>query len=69
MSDPNVFAAFNSLADAIVAQESASPGTTGCTQAVLNGLLALAQTTLPWWQANGFNAPLAVSDATNAGLS
>ena len=69
MSDPTVFAAFNQLAAAIVAQETSSPGTTGCTQAVLNGVLALAQTTLPWWRANGFSSPLTVTDASNAGLS
>ena len=69
MSDPAVYEAFNTLAAAIVAQETAAPGTTGCTQAVLNGLLAMAQTTMPWGQANGFNAPLTVADAANAGLS
>jgi hypothetical protein len=69
MSDPGVFADFNALAAAIVAQETASPGSTGCTQGVLTGLLALAQTTQPWWQANGFSAPVTLVDASNNGLT
>ena len=69
MSDPTVFADFNELGAAIVAQETSSPGSTGCTQEVLNGLLALSQTTQPWWQANGFFAPVTLVDAANNGLT
>lgn len=68
-SQPAVAAAVTQLGNAMVAQETASPGSTGFTQAVLNGLLALGQTTIPWWQANGFSGPVTSADVANAGLS
>ena len=68
MSQPDVFAAFNQLSAVMVAQETASPGSTGFTQADADGLLALAQTQIPWWQANGFDGPVTASDVANAGL-
>jgi hypothetical protein len=69
MSQPAVLAAVTSLGNAVVAQETAVPGSTGFTQAILNGLLALGQTTQFWWLANGFNGPVTMSDAIIAGLS
>ena len=68
-SDATVFAQVTALAGAVAAQEAATPGSTGFTTAVYNGLLALGQTTQPWWQANGFYAPLTLADAANNGLS
>ena len=68
-SQPAVAAAVTQLGNAMVAQETASPGSTGFTQAVLDGLLALGQTTMPWWQANGFSGPVTTQDVTNAGLT
>lgn len=68
-SDATVVAQITAMASAVAAQEAASPGSTGFTQAVYNGLLALGQTTQPWWQANGFYAPVTAADASNNGLS
>jgi hypothetical protein len=68
-SDPVVYAQITAFAGAVMAQESVSPGSTGFTQAVHDGLLALGQTTQPWWQANGFYAPVTAADAANNGLS
>lgn len=68
-SDPTVFAQITAFAGAVAAQETASPGSTGFTQAVHDGLLALGQTKQPWWQANGFYAPVTLTDAANNGLS
>jgi len=65
----DVYTAVTAMGNAMVAQETASPGSTGFTQAILNGLLALAQTTQPWWQANGFSGPVTALDAANAELS
>jgi len=69
MSQSDVFAAVNQMGNAMMAQETASPGSTGFTQDVLNGLLALGQTVVPWWQANGFSGPVMAGDAIAAGLS
>jgi hypothetical protein len=66
---PEVFAAMSNMGNAVVAYETATPGATGFTQAVLTGLLALAQTTMPWWQANGFSKPVTAADVANAGLA
>jgi len=68
-SDPTVYAQITAFAGAVAAQETASPGSTGFTQEVHDGLLALGQTTQPWWQDNGFHAPVTLADATNNGLS
>ena len=68
MSQPDVVAAVTQMGNAMVAQEVAAPGSTGFTQAILNGLLALGQTTMPWWQANGFSGPLTSADVAAAGL-
>jgi hypothetical protein len=67
MSNPTVFAEVQQLGNAVVAQETASPGSTGFTQTVLNDLLALAATTVPWWQANGLTSAVSPSDLTAAG--
>lgn len=69
MSDPSTYAIIKGMADAVLAQETASPGSTGFTQAVHNGLLALAATTVPWWQANGYASPLNGHDLVAAGLT
>ena len=68
-SQSAVAAAVTQLGNAMVAQETASPGSTGFTQAVLDGLLALGQTTLPWWQANGFGGPVTSTDVANERLT
>jgi hypothetical protein len=68
MSQPSVVAAVTQMGNAMVAQETASPGSTGFTQAILDGLLALGQTTKPWWQANGFSGPVTGADAAAAGV-
>ena len=69
MSQPAVVSAVTQMGNAMVAQEEAAPGSTGFTQAVLDGLLALGQTTQPWWQANGFSGPVTSGDAAAAGLT
>lgn len=69
MSQPDVFTAVNQLGNAMMAQETASPGSTGFTQAILTGLLALGETTMPWWQANGFHGPVTGADVAAAGLT
>lgn len=68
-SDPVVMAEVTAMAQAVAAQEAASPGSTGFTQPVYQGLLALGQTTLPWWQANGFDGPVTLADVANGGLT
>jgi hypothetical protein len=68
MSQSSVVDAVTQMGNAMVAQETASPGSTGFTQAILNGLLALGQTTQPWWQANGFSGPVTSADAASAGV-
>jgi hypothetical protein len=67
MSDPSTYAIIKGMADAVLAQETASPGSTGFTQAVHDGLLALAATTTPWWQANGYGGPFNTNDLAAAG--
>jgi hypothetical protein len=68
MSQSSVVDAVTQMGNAMVAQETASPGSTGFTQAILNELLALGQTTQPWWQANGFSGPVTSADAASAGV-
>jgi hypothetical protein len=53
-SDPTAFAQIKALTDAILAQETAAPGSTGFTQSIHDSLLSLASTTVPWTQANGY---------------
>ena len=48
MSDPTVYATVAGMAAAIVAQETASPGSTGFTATFSAKLLGLAATVLPW---------------------
>ncbi len=40
---------------------------TGLTSADATAILALAQTTIPWWQANGYTSPINNNDLTAAG--
>jgi hypothetical protein len=68
MSDPSKYAQIAGMLGAIMAQEAAAPGTTGVTQAVHDGLLALCETTVPWWQANGYTSPIGFGDLSAAGL-
>lgn len=68
-SDPVVFAQITAFTGVVAAQEASSPGSTGFTQEVHDGLLALGQTALPWWQANGFRGPVTLTDAANFGLT
>ena len=67
MSNPTVYAEIKGMADAVLAQETATPGSTGFTQTVHDGLLALAATTVPWWQANGFTSMFDSGDLAAAG--
>lgn len=69
MSDPASYAGIKGMMDAILAQETATPGSTGFTQMVHDALLALAATTVPWWQANGYSSPFNTNDLAAAGLS
>lgn len=54
MSNPTTYASIKALADAILAQETATPGTTGFTQTVHDGLLALAAVSQSWADQNGW---------------
>jgi hypothetical protein len=67
LSNPTVLATVQTMGNAIVAQETATPGSTGFTQTVLNGLIALSEETVPWWQANGFTLPITLNDLYAAG--
>jgi hypothetical protein len=67
MSNPDRYAQIAGMLGAIMAQEAAAPGTTGVTQTVHDGLLALCETTLPWWQANGYTSPFSENDLIAAG--
>ena len=67
MSNPGTFAAVKGMADAILAQETASPGSTGFTQAIHDGLLALCSTSTPWWQSAGYTGPFSQADLAAAG--
>lgn len=60
-SNATNYATIKGLMDAILAQETAAPGSTGFTQGVHDGLLALAETTVTWCKANGY------PDAQNGG--
>lgn len=69
-SNPANFTIIKGMMDAILAQETATPGSTGFTQAVHDGLLGLAATTLPWWQVDGgLSSPVSENDLIAAGLS
>ena len=69
MSDAATYATVRGMMDAILAQESAAPGTAGFTQAVHDALLALCATTAPWWQANSYPRAFDLGDVAAAGLS
>lgn len=72
-SDANDYATIKSMMDAILAQESAAPGSTGFTQSVHDTLLGLAATVVPWWQASvaaaggGLTSPVNANDLVAAG--
>ena len=51
-ANPTSYAIIQGMMDAILAQETASPGSIGFTQAVHDGLLGLSATAVPWWQAS-----------------
>lgn len=68
MSDPTTYATIKGMADAVLEQETATAGSTGFTQAVHDALLALAATTVPWWQANGYKHEITTGDVVVAGL-
>lgn len=67
MSDAQIYATVKGMMDATLAQEIASPNSTGFTQAVHDALLALAATTIPWWQEGGLNGPVSGADLVAAG--
>ncbi len=54
MSNPAVAAKVQAMVGALLAQETAVPNSTGMTQALHDGLLALAQPLVPWPQTIGF---------------
>jgi hypothetical protein len=68
-SNSTTYAIVKGMADAILAQETATPGSTGFTQAIHDGLLALAATTIPWSQANDYGPSIGLGYLNNAGLS
>lgn len=67
MSNPTVFAEISGMASAVLVQETATPGSTGFTQAVHDALIALSATTKPWWQANNYSSPIGTGDLSAAG--
>ena len=73
MSDPTVYATVAGMAAAIVAQETASPGSAGFTATFSAKLLGLAATTLPWATApvsiggGGLGGPVSQNDLDAAG--
>lgn len=67
MSNPTVFAQISGMAAAVLAQETASTGSTGFTQAVHDALIALSATTVPWWRANNYSSPIGTGDLSAAG--
>jgi hypothetical protein len=69
MSDPASNTIINSLMGVILAQEHDQPGTTGFTLEVHDTLIALSQTTVPWWQANGYKRAFDLGDVAAAGVS
>lgn len=64
MSNPTTYAAVNGMLTQLVADPLS-----GIAAADPAALLALSATTVPWWQANGFNGPLNQNDLNAAGLS
>lgn len=68
MSDPTAFAEIKAMADAVLAQETAAPTSTGMTQAVHDALLALPVTQIAWWEANNMNAAICENMLKAAGL-
>jgi hypothetical protein len=64
MSDPTVAAMLAGMLQALV-----DAGPQLLTQAQVDGLLAMARTHLPWWQANGYAAPISASDLQAAGIA
>lgn len=67
MSNATIYGQVKGMLDAILAQETALAGSTGITQTVHDGLMALAATTIPWWQANGYTSPFNPNDLVMAG--
>jgi len=73
MSDPTDNAVITGMMDAILAQETAVPGSTGFTQAIRDKLIALSATSLPWWKASvadgggGLSSTVSVDDLIEAG--
>ena len=67
MSDPTVYATVSGMAAALVAQETAAPGSTGFTAPFSASLIGLSASTTPWWQANGLTGPVTEPDLANAG--
>ena len=57
-SDPIAFAKMKAMLDVLLAQEQAAPNSTGVTQEVHDGLLALTEgPAMPWWQSIGASSP------------
>lgn len=69
MSDPTTYAQVKGMMDAILAQETATPGSTGFTQSVHDTLLGLCATTVPWWQSAGYARAFDLGDVNAAGVS
>jgi hypothetical protein len=62
MTDPGTNAAMARSLGALLAQETAVPGSTGITQEVHDSLMALDATTIPWWKSVGYSSPISPSD-------
>jgi hypothetical protein len=65
MSDPAIAAGIEALLSALVADSANS----GITTADQTALLALAATTMPWWQTAGLKSAPNLNDLAAAGLS
>ncbi len=61
-SAPETYAALQGMLNALAASPPAL-----LTAANVSALLAMAATTLPWWQANGYSSPISSADMIAAG--
>jgi hypothetical protein len=61
-SNPAYLAAIQSLVPNLLADPAA-----GVTQNTINQMMALIRPLVPWWQVNGFSAPVNVIDLISAG--
>ena len=63
MSSPQVYTVVQAWLGALVAETA----DTGITSADVSVLMALASSSIPWWQANGYTSPISQNDLDAAG--